>query len=93
MIDKLTIANIKLWNIEDKRREYCNKKEKKETKARKYLNMISEVNKERNNLIDQINASLKVLIDKASKQDTSLSLTAEDLLGIKKNKFYKNENY
>lgn len=107
MIDKLTIANIRLWHIEDERREFCANREaqdqctsehaEQECKkldgeiAKKYLNMISTVNKERNSLIDQINASLRVLIDKIAKKNSSFSLTAEELLGTGKNKFYKEE--
>jgi len=89
LIDKLTISNIKLWHIEDERREYCANVDKDEEKARNYLNMVANVNKERNSLIDQINAALKVLIDKAAKQDSSFKLLADDLLGVGKNKFYK----
>jgi len=91
MIDKLTIANIRLWHIEDERREYCDNNEKNEDKARKYLNMVSKINKERNNLIDQINAALRVLIDKASNCDSTFVLSTEELLGTGKNKFYKGE--
>ena len=29
MVDKLTIANIRLWMLEDARREYCNTSESK----------------------------------------------------------------
>ena len=46
----------------------------------------SLVNKERNCLIDQINAAMAVLIDGGS-----FNLTSKDLLGIGKNKFYKGE--
>ena len=89
MIDKLTIANIRLWHIEDERRSYCSGNNHDESKAREYLNMVSNVNKERNSLTDQINAAIGVLIDKAAHKDSSFSLTAEELLGTGKNKFYK----
>lgn len=92
LIDKLTIANVRLWHIEDNRRDYCAKEEKDEAKAREYLNMVANVNKERNALIDQINAALRVLIDKAANQDSSFCLTCEELLGTGKNKFYKHES-
>jgi hypothetical protein len=92
MIDKLTIANIRLWHIEDERREFCDKEDKDLEEAVKYLDMVSKVNKERNSLIDQINASLAVLIDKASNRDSSLELTSEEILGTGKNKFYKKED-
>ena len=89
LIDKLTISNIRLWHIEDARREYCLNDAKDEEKSREYLNMVANVNRERNSLIDQINAALKVLLDKIVGKDTSLSLSIEDLLGFGKNKFYK----
>ena len=99
MIDKLIIANVKLWHIEDERREFCTRLDLYDTdnsirdaeKAKEYLNLIALINKERNSLIDQINASLRVLIDKVANKDSSFSLTAEDLLGTGKNKFYKEE--
>ena len=91
MIDKLTIANIRLWHVEDERREYCKREEKDEIKARKYLDMVSSINKERNSLIDQINASLSILINKFRGKDSTFCLTLEDLLGFGKNKFYKEE--
>jgi hypothetical protein len=92
MIDQLTIANIKLWHIEDSRREYCQKEEKDESKAREFLDKVANINKERNFLIDQINAALGVLVDKAAKQCSSFRLTCEHLLGTGKNKFYYDES-
>ncbi len=92
LIDKLTISNIKLWHVEDERREYCSNPVEDESKARKYLEIVAKVNKERNSLIDQINAALRVLIDKAANSDSSFVLTAEELLGTGKNKFYKTED-
>ena len=91
MIDKLTIANIRLWHIEDDRRDYCSGEDRDENKAREYLDMVSNVNRDRNSLIDQINAAMGVLIDKAANRDSSFSLTFEELLGNGKNKFYKEE--
>ena len=91
MIDRLTIANIRLWHIEDSRREYCAKEDRDETKAREYLNLVATVNRERNALIDQINAALRVLMDKASNNDSTFCLTCDDLLGTGKNKFYRHE--
>ena len=87
LIDKLTIANIKLWHIEDERREFVALDENKQTKTRsiELLNMVSSVNKERNSLIDQINMALRVLHDPTNK----FKLDAESLLGTGKNKFYK----
>ena len=75
LIDKLTIVNIRLWILQDEKNKDSNK--------------ISKVNQERNILIDQINAAMRVLIDKASQQDSSFCLTADELLGTGKNKFYK----
>jgi len=93
LIDKLTISNIRLWNLEDERRRYSLSEEyKEEVYIKDFLKKVSLTNKERNNLIDQINASIRVLVDKAANKDTSFELTAEDLLGTGKNKFYKGED-
>ena len=93
MIDKLTIANIRLWMLEDSRREFCNtEKTKTEKELKDFLNKISNTNRERNDLIDQINCSLGVLIDTTSRKKSSMRVTAEDLLGTGKNKFYKTED-
>jgi hypothetical protein len=92
LIDKLSIANIRLWHIEDERREFVSRDDEKSLEqAESFLNKVSLVNRERNDLIDQINAALRVLIDKAADKDSKLELTAEDLLGTGKNKFYKSE--
>mgnify|MGYP005832379425 CR=1 FL=1 len=93
LIDKLTIANLRLWMLEDNRREFCNTSQSKtEDEIKTFLNKISETNKERNSLIDQINRALKVLIDKAANKESTLSVTADELLGTGKNKFYKMED-
>ena len=92
LVDKLTIANCRLWHIEDARREFSSKADGKSLeKAEELLNQVSLVNKERNGLIDQINAGLGVLIDKAADKNSSLQLTFDELLGTGKNKFYKTE--
>ena len=99
LIDKLTIANVKLWHIEDDRREFCERMNvvnadysiKDTEEAKEYLELVAKVNKERNSLIDQINAALRVLLDKAKNGDSTFVLTAEELLGTGKNKFYKGE--
>ena len=93
MIDQLTIANIKLWHIEDERREFTKREDTDIERAKKLLDKVASVNQERNNLIDKINASIKVLIDAAKNNHSSFVLTAEDLLGTGKNKFYKKEDY
>ena len=89
LIDKLTIANCRLWHIEDARREFsASEDDKSLEKAEDLLNQVSKVNKERNSLIDQINASLGVLIDKAADKESNLQLTFDEILGTGKNYFY-----
>jgi|GEM_PF-2874582 len=93
LIDKLTISNIRLWNLEDERRVYCNSSEERATKEiKEFLNKISLINRERNDLIDQINASMGVLIKKIADKDSTFQITFEELLGTGKNKFYKEED-
>lgn len=93
MVDKLTIANIRLWMLEDARREYCNTSETKtEEEVKNFLNKVSETNRERNSLIDQINCSFKILIDANVGLHSEMVLTVDDLLGTGKNKFYKTED-
>ena len=93
IIDKLTIANIRLWNLEDARRDYtAGETIKTEAEIKDLLSKISATNKERNSLIDQINASLHVLLDKATSKSSSFNITSEELLGTGKNKFYKQED-
>lgn len=93
MIDQLTIANIKLWHIEDERRMFVKQENQSIEKANDLLEKVALVNKERNNLIDKINASIRVLIDETKKENSHFELRAEDLLGTGKNKFYKKEDY
>lgn len=54
LIDKLSIANIRLWHLEDKRRDLL-LPDKKRLEA---ADTVSIVNKERNNLIDEIDMLL-----------------------------------
>jgi|GEM_PF-1043271 len=54
LIDKLTIANIRLWHLEDVRRDR-NLPDKDRLAA---ADAISEVNKQRNDLIDEIDEFL-----------------------------------
>lgn len=92
LIDKLTIANCRLWHVEDARREFVARDDAKSLEeAEGLLNQVSLVNKERNSLIDQINASLGVLIDKAAGSKSTLQLNFDEILGTGKNKFYKTE--
>lgn len=93
MIDKLTIANIRLWMLEDERRMYTETDESRdEEDIKEFLRKISRTNRERNSLIDQINSSLAVLVDRAASRDTTLEITSEELLGTGKNKFYRKED-
>jgi len=93
LIDKLTISNVRLWMLEDERRVYCNTDiTKSEEEIKVFLNRVSATNKERNSLIDQINGSLRVLVDKSVERDSTLQITADELLGTGKNKFYKIED-
>ena len=92
LIDKLTIANCRLWHIEDARREFsASEDDKSLEKAEDLLTQVSKVNKERNSLIDQINASLRVLLAKAADKESNLQLTFDEILGTGTNKFYKTE--
>ncbi len=50
LIDKLTIANVRLWHLEDARRDRSLSDEKRLAAA----DMISVVNGERNDLMDEI---------------------------------------
>ena len=95
LIDRLTIANIRLWHVEDARREYCKLEDSEKTKeeAEELLNKVTMVNKDRNDLIDQINAALAVLFDNTSNKNSKFVISVEELLGHGKNKFYKTEEY
>lgn len=54
LVDKLTIANTRLWHLEDQRRD-----RKRPAAARlAAADMVSVVNAERNNLIDEIDQLL-----------------------------------
>ncbi len=100
LIDNLIIANIRLWHIEDEKRESINLLSQDNENTAKlnekivYLSqMVNKTNAERNNLIDRINASLRVIADYKIEQVSSVSLDIEDILGRGKNKFYKTEDY
>lgn len=54
LIDKLSISNIRLWHLEDKRRD-LSLPDKERLEA---ADMVSIVNKERNSLIDEIDVLL-----------------------------------
>jgi hypothetical protein len=55
LVDKLTIANIRLWHLEDKRRD----RKLPDTERLAACDQVSIVNQERNNLIDEIDAMAK----------------------------------
>lgn len=92
LIDKLTIANIRLWHLEDERRLYCATTDNKTQEIDVLLKKVSLTNRERNDLIDQINAGIAVLVDSKEGKNSTMVLTAEVLLGHGKNKFYKQED-
>lgn len=93
LVDKLTISNIRLWNLEDERRLYSqSKKDMGDKEMKEFLSKVSCTNKERNSLIDQINASFKVLLDAFTGKESCVVSTVEDLLGTGKNKFYRGED-
>ena len=65
LIDKLTIANCRLWHVEDARREFSSQTDAKSLeKAEDLLNQVSKVNRERNSLIDQIKEEKNTLTEK-----------------------------
>lgn len=63
LVDKLSIANIRLWHLEDARRD----KTKSDKDRLKAADTVASVNSERNMLIDEID----VLFDKAIKDGTA----------------------
>lgn len=97
IVDSLSIANIRLWHIEDERREMAallrdgGPGSVGADRMLALMNSVSAVNKERNSLIDQINAALAVLIDAARGDASVFQLRKEELLGTGKNKFYATE--
>ena len=54
LVDKLSIVNIRLWHLEDTRRDKSLPDEKRLEAADK----VSDVNKQRNNLIDEVDQFL-----------------------------------
>lgn len=59
-IDKLTIANIRLWHLEDQRRD----RSLADRDRLRACDMVSAVNAERNALIDEIDA----LVDRSIRE-------------------------
>lgn len=72
-IDKLTIANIRLWHLEDRRRDHRLSDEERLAAA----DTVAEVNVQRNNLIDEIDR----LIDGAIKDGHALRDPKHKLYG------------
>jgi hypothetical protein len=52
LTDKLTIANVRLWHLEDRRRD----RSLPDSERLKAADMVSTVNAERNALIEEIDA-------------------------------------
>lgn len=93
MIDKLTIANIRLWHIIDREKQLVKDGNADPKEIRDLADKTAAVNDERNSLIDQINGALAVLLDSAAhNMKSTFELTSEELLGKGKNKFYKADN-
>lgn len=93
LIDKLSIANIRLWMLEDQRRIFCNSDSlKSEKEIKEFLKKVSSTNKERNILIDQINAYFRVIYDNSNNKSSTIQITIDEILGSGKNKFYKTED-
>lgn len=93
MIDKLTIANIRIWHLEDEKRKLTNAIKDVDLNNLKIITeKVSKTNRERNDLIDQINSGLRVLMDKVNDKESNFIINADSLLGNNKNKFYKGED-
>jgi hypothetical protein len=88
LVDKLSIANIRLWHIEDDRRVAARSEDVSLDETKRLLRAVADVNKERNALIDQINAYVSVL---AKGGDGALTIGLEDIVGRGKNKYYRTE--
>ena len=85
LIDKLTIANVKIWHIEEARRGLSDGSEEIAVDLHRKLSFQNE---HRNELIAQINAAFRVLFDATKGVDSHLAISAEDLLGGKEVKYY-----
>lgn len=59
LIDKLTIANIRLWHLEDARRD----KSQPDAERLRATDMVTAVNAQRNDLIDEIDIYLQDAIN------------------------------
>ena len=59
LIDKLTIANIRIWHFEERRRDHS----LPDAERLKAADAIATVNQQRNDLIDEIDLYLKDAIN------------------------------
>ena len=102
MIDKLTVVNIRIWHLIDEERELNRRLEDmpSRTKADKSARTevleriasaagkVSNSNIERSSLVDQVNASLRIVSDHASGDGSHFGADLDAILGTGKNKFY-----
>jgi hypothetical protein len=102
LIEKLSTATLRLWHLEARCRELDMQLQHGRARQAAELRslagelanlarMVSQVNLERNSLIDQINGALAVLIAQARSQHSTFQLTANELLGTGQNKFSQTE--
>jgi hypothetical protein len=59
LVDKLTIVNIRLWHLEDDRRD----KNRPDIERLRAADMVTNVNAQRNDLIDEIDLYLQDAIN------------------------------
>ena len=86
LFDRLSIVNCKIWHIEEERRSLGSDEAER---ALSLSDRLSQANDERVGLVNQINASFRVLLDHASGIKSEIAFDAEDILGSPKNKFYR----
>jgi hypothetical protein len=63
LVDKLTIANIRLWHLEDKRRD----KSLPDAERLEAADTVAVVNRQRNQLVDEIDTLLQGAVDGTNK--------------------------
>ena len=86
LFDRLSIVNCRRWHIEEERRSLF---DGMEDKAMDLSQRLSQSNDERVRLVNEINASLRVLMDHAAGINSEIAFNAEDILGSPENKFYR----
>lgn len=64
LVDKLTIANIRLWHLEDDRRD----KSRPDIERLRAADMVANVNAQRNDLIDEIDLYLQDAINNPNRR-------------------------